>query len=572
MACFLYSCADQVDTEQTTNEPGHNQQLSNISPESIQPEIVQSEKPAQVDSIFVENDLENHTLSEKDSTIQLIKQKIANIRDDFNQKQLPESILERLDAFEEKQINSLSNLSQKDSYFSDETKIYNPHPFREEKFSGSLKKSSLMDFQKRSQASTAQLENIELTENHQPETYHINSETDTSKLRNKRLTTYDSNDPAYISENDEIQFTSKIRSLAQQLDYHPLKMLNYIRDYIEYIPYYGSKKGANACMIEGVGNDFDQSSLLIALLRVGDENGNHKYPSRYSIVNIQVDLSTLHNLFGVTEAHIVAEIFSRIGFPYTLYVDENDIPQFFLIQWVYVEAYIPYGYCRGIIQNDPEIDSKWVPLEPTFASYLFGQQLDVVNEMGTFQADVFFEDFLYGNYGNQTPLEAFREIIQGYLSFQYPQIQYNDLKINKETLHKTFEMIPDTLPFEIIDNIGTYAAVPDLYKHKIQFIIQNKDKTTEFFNDTVNVATIAQKSIAFAYIAASSEDQALLDTYDSIFEIEPISLVNLKPVIKVNGSILIQSVLIDQMGQTPLFLGNVRSLGRSNECVDKKKG
>ena len=41
----------------------------------------------------------------------------------------------------------------------------------------------------------------------------------------------------------------------------------YVHDQIEYTPIWGSVKGATGTLLDESGNDFDQSSLMIALLR-----------------------------------------------------------------------------------------------------------------------------------------------------------------------------------------------------------------------------------------------------------------------------------------------------------------
>ncbi len=77
------------------------------------------------------------------------------------------------------------------------------------------------------------------------------------------------------NEADEI--TPEISSLAAGLQYNPLKIFEYVHNFIEFEPYYGSKKGAHLTLLEGSGNDFDQASLLVALLRASGKNPTYKY-------------------------------------------------------------------------------------------------------------------------------------------------------------------------------------------------------------------------------------------------------------------------------------------------------
>jgi len=61
--------------------------------------------------------------------------------------------------------------------------------------------------------------------------------------------------------------TPEIQELARALRYDPTLIYDYVKLNMDYVPYYGSHKGAVLTYLEGSGNDFDQASLLIALLR-----------------------------------------------------------------------------------------------------------------------------------------------------------------------------------------------------------------------------------------------------------------------------------------------------------------
>lgn len=60
--------------------------------------------------------------------------------------------------------------------------------------------------------------------------------------------------------------TPQIKALADGLGDNPTNIFNYVHDHINFVLYFGSKKGAELTLLEKSGNDFDQSALLIALL------------------------------------------------------------------------------------------------------------------------------------------------------------------------------------------------------------------------------------------------------------------------------------------------------------------
>ncbi len=81
--------------------------------------------------------------------------------------------------------------------------------------------------------------------------------------------------------NEADTITPEISALARGLRFDVVKIYEYVRNHIVFEPYYGCKKGAHLTLMEGSGNDFDQSALLMALLRASGKNPSYKYDARY---------------------------------------------------------------------------------------------------------------------------------------------------------------------------------------------------------------------------------------------------------------------------------------------------
>jgi len=61
-----------------------------------------------------------------------------------------------------------------------------------------------------------------------------------ASLSNSIPTTTDPN----LSETVEVQFTQEIKDLAASLDYSPVKIYEWVRNNVEFVPYYGSLQGS----------------------------------------------------------------------------------------------------------------------------------------------------------------------------------------------------------------------------------------------------------------------------------------------------------------------------------------
>lgn len=69
--------------------------------------------------------------------------------------------------------------------------------------------------------------------------------------------------------------SEEIAAMAQSLKWNPVNIYEYVKNNIETEWYWGCMKGAEETLRQGVGNDCDQATLLVALFRASG------YPARY---------------------------------------------------------------------------------------------------------------------------------------------------------------------------------------------------------------------------------------------------------------------------------------------------
>ncbi len=104
--------------------------------------------------------------------------------------------------------------------------------------------------------------------------------------------------------------TPSITELARGLKNDPIQIYQYVRNHIDFEPYFGSMKGAAATYLDGSGNDFDQASLMIALIRAGGGTAQYAYGAA------TIPISNAANWLGVTNgATSVSNMFASGGLP-----------------------------------------------------------------------------------------------------------------------------------------------------------------------------------------------------------------------------------------------------------------
>lgn len=110
--------------------------------------------------------------------------------------------------------------------------------------------------------------------------------------------------PTYVDAADEV--TPLIESIASALGDDPVKIYEWVKNNIDFEPYYGVKRGATLTAIERVGNDFDTSALLVALLKAsGYTSANVKYKFENLLLESRrSDLLDGEHWLGVDKAQI----------------------------------------------------------------------------------------------------------------------------------------------------------------------------------------------------------------------------------------------------------------------------
>lgn len=109
--------------------------------------------------------------------------------------------------------------------------------------------------------------------------------------------------------------TPELTALAISLRSDPYSIFNYVRNKVEYQPYWGSHKGAHGTYLDGAGNDMDQCSLLIALLNAA---GYTQTSYVRGNINVPVTTGSLHDLvrwYG-TSSSLAPVVISAAGIPY----------------------------------------------------------------------------------------------------------------------------------------------------------------------------------------------------------------------------------------------------------------
>jgi RHS repeat-associated protein len=275
----------------------------------------------------------------------------------------------------------------------------------------------------------------------------------------------------------------------------PLRIFEFVHDEIEYEVYYGSKKGALGALWSGRGNDFDQASLLIGLLRA------RGYKARYVVGVVEVPIEQAKNWSGqfdtaATKALFIASYCWRLDLnPAAPLCAANrfaatDTSILLEHAWVEVEASAAY---RGLQVGGSDL--VWIPLDPSWKTkdYQAGVVLPIDEEDATGNCPAGKICFDYDGYLSQIdprlPSEVWEKQIRSWLG-AHPTLSgtaLEDIPYDGPIRPLGIEVLPLSLPFDPAEGF-TLAQTADLgtlsdgipRRFRVQLAVKNVTGTTTY--------------------------------------------------------------------------------------------
>lgn len=384
---------------------------------------------------------------------------------------------------------------------------------------------------------------------------------------------------ADLAQTIEVQFTPAIQAKVTELNHNPVKIYEYVRNNFEYEPYYGSLKGAQQTLLEKAGNDFDQASLLIALLRASN------IPARYVYGTVEIPIEKIMNwVGGVTDPNTAATILATAGVPGKLLTEGGKI-KYAQMEHTWVEAYVPYGNYRGAMRDDSI--KTWIPLDPSFKQYDYKRGMDLYTAMGI-NGETYIQDYitdtspspippelqeLFPDY-TISPYQYYSRRLLNYIDSNFPDSTIEDIigdetiDLTKTIIKKEYPYLLGSLPYKVVTRGATYSAIPNNLRPSISFTIENPLTYEIDLSYNITLPEISGKRITLSYIPATSADEVLIAKYGGLLNVPPY-LLNVKPVVKANGITVATGVPIG-LGYEQIFNMSFRIPNKGMDIVTNR--
>jgi len=270
---------------------------------------------------------------------------------------------------------------------------------------------------------------------------------------------------------------------------------------------------SNETLVDMAGNDCDQSSLLLALLRTSG------IPSRYVRGDVELRIEDLMNWTGAKTPEAAIAILQRNKIP-TSVIYKFDKPEGIIFDHIWVEAFDGHN---------------WRLMDPSFKTYVYTEgtginisEEDIVNFA---EAAVIYD-------GNTISVD--QELTASFLETQISLLENttgnlttDELLGKREILITEKNNLPPYLARGIIGDrkpAEEFSEMPENMRIKVKVIMPGG---SEYIT---SLSMIAGKRASLVYIPATDTDQLILDYYGGIYNVPfPSLIVQMKPVLQVDG-------------------------------------
>ncbi len=330
----------------------------------------------------------------------------------------------------------------------------------------------------------------------------------------------------------DAQLTDAIRAKAEALDHDPVKIYQWVRNNIEFIPSHGSIQGADYTLLHGKGNAYDTASLLVALLRAAN------IPARYTFGTVQMPADQVMNWVGnVNTPQAASDLLGQGGIPNVGMVSGGEITHINL-EHVWVEAWIDYHPSRGAKHS---VGDSWVPMDASFKQYEYTEGL-ALEEQVPFDAQGLAQTIEQESTINEeegwvqgVPQQAmedafsdYRTQLEAFLENQAPDATVGEVLGTQNIKTVIHQQLAAGLPYQLLTRKLVASELSDSLRWKFRYQLYTNQfgrQGSELISIQQPTVALAGRKLALSFKPATPEDEETLASYlpepDENGEVDP---------------------------------------------------
>ncbi len=278
--------------------------------------------------------------------------------------------------------------------------------------------------------------------------------------------------------------TPEITALARALKNDPRLIYEYVRNNVDYVPYFGSLKGATLTYLDGSGNDSDQASLMIALFRASNITAQYVYGKMTIPAYGDANQKDMQHWLGVDANNtVISNVLSNGGIP------GSQSGSNWIVDRVWVQA---------------TISGTNYFFDPAFKPHQSTSGINLQNAMGYSKSALLSAaggtsgtDYVQNlnEASLKNTLDGYTLNLASYIRANYPNAQTSEIIGGRTIVTQTLASLPTSLDFS---NVPLYywTDIPDIYVHKVRIKHGGIDQT-------LNIPDLAGQKLSIVYRAGT---------------------------------------------------------------------
>lgn len=327
-----------------------------------------------------------------------------------------------------------------------------------------------------------------------------------------------------FGSSDEAPQSTAVLAKAQNLGYDYTRILDFVRSQVRTQWYAGAQKGADGTLATLAGNDVDQASLLIALLRASGA------PARYVRGVVEVPAADLAASLGV---HVdeVGRALTVAGVASEPVIAGGRVGAY-RIEHVFVSARVPFSAYRGT--SAERSGATWIPLLPALKPHVLVPASGIVAQ-ASIDVGALVEEYLE-DVQTVLPLAQLEARVNAYLNTLPPPQSLDEQLGRHDVAAPALQVLPAGPPVPIRAVTGEFAQLPDALRQfaSVRVRAGGEETAAMALERDVPVSALRGRRVTLSYEPASIDDGAIADSYGGLGSTPPY-LIKLRVLLSVDG-------------------------------------
>ncbi len=326
-----------------------------------------------------------------------------------------------------------------------------------------------------------------------------------------------------LAGDTQAPLSEAILRQADDLGHDAVRIYEFVRNQIATELYAGAMKGAEGTLAQGSGNDVDQASLLVALLRAS------LVPARYVRGVVELPVENVAADLGLADPTVVPDLLGRAGLAFRPVIRGGRVAAV-QVEHTWVAAYVPYTNYRGAVVDFS--GRIWVPLAPAFKHFTVTPSTAVLRAMSypvAQRLDAYLSTVQAGSL-----LDGIRQEVEGYL--QPTGGVYAEQLGSRAVVSEHLSLLPSSMPGTVVAVTAEEATLSASEVVRVRLIARRgaAEGSAVSLDLELPLAEVAGHRLTLSYTPASVEDHRAVNAWGGLYAV-PVYLVELLPQAKLDG-------------------------------------